>query len=108
LDAKPIVLKVLLQQRHLQTHRAFVASTTGLPRKRIRLYGEGGQARRSSTGGFPENWLDFLILITVAFSRECFPTGRSTNYFKLMTAGLTSYPNHPCWRKHRPPNQFTS
>ena len=55
MDAQPVVLKVLLQHRHLQLTAHFAANTTELLRKLIRLYEEVGQARHSSTGGFPVN-----------------------------------------------------
>ena len=67
MDAKPVVLKVLLQHRHLQTHRAFCREYDRVAAKTDPTLREVGQARRSSTGGYPVNWLDFPTPTTVAF-----------------------------------------
>jgi hypothetical protein len=95
LNAKSVVLKALLQQRHLQTHSAFcreydrVAATVDLT-----LRG-GGPSRAQFY-----RWLSG-DLIGLPYADHCrilegmFPDWKVDQLFQVHDGGSSSYPNHP-------------
>ncbi|HET9255316.1 MAG TPA: hypothetical protein VFO16_08960, partial [Pseudonocardiaceae bacterium] len=103
MPAKPIALKVLLQQRHLQTHSAF-------RREYEKVAGELDPALR---GGWPSKaqfyrWLSG-DLIGLPYADHCrvlegmFPGWKVEQLFQLHEGGIEFIPEPPRPSTHTPP-----
>jgi hypothetical protein len=108
LDAKPIVLKVLLQHRHLQTHRAFCREYDKVAAK----------ADPTSRGGWPSKaqfyrWLSGE-LVGLPYPDHCrilesmFPGWKVDQLFQMHEGGIDFIPEPDNLQKlRRPPNRLS-
>jgi hypothetical protein len=106
LDAKPVVLKVLLQHRHLQTHRAFC-------REYDRVAAKTDPTLR---GGWPSKaqfyrWLSGE-LVGLPYPDHCrilermFPGWKVDQLFQIYDGGIDFIPEPPVLAKRQPFNQL--
>jgi hypothetical protein len=102
LDTKPVVLKVLLQQRHLQTHRAFCREYDRVAAK----------ADPTLRGGWPSKaqfyrWLSGE-LVGVPYPDHCrilekmFPDWKVDQLFQLYDGGIDFIPEPPTKQEQAP------